>query len=381
VAVDQGDGALSLWHRLNRGETKVDFVGKRRLWFRFSLIAIGITLVALVVRGGLNLGIEFEGGVSVTGPNPGAATVEDLRAVTEDVGVDGSVIQLINDGEGFRVQTPALDPETENTLLDSIASATGNPRTELSIDSVGPSFGALILRQSLVALIVFLVAVTLFMTWRLELKMALAGIAALVHDLLLTTGVYALTGFEVTPATVVAILTILGYSLYDTVVVFEKVREMTGQFGDRLTYSEVVNRSMNLVLSRSLNTSLTSLLTVGSILFVGSFILGATTLEDFALALFVGLAASTYSSIFVAAPLLAAWKEREDAWISRRRKIEAKTRTDSRAPEVGTSRPGLPEAPARTDRPSGTDSPGRPAAGTPPVIKRPPPRPPKKKAR
>jgi preprotein translocase subunit SecF len=359
---------VSLWHRLNRGETTVDFVGKRRLWFRMSLIAIGITLVALVVRGGLNLGIEFEGGVSVTGPNPAQATVEDLRAVATEVGIDDAVIQLVNDGAGFRVQTVALDPDTEDTLLDGIARVSGNDRTDLSIDAVGPSFGALILRQSLIALVVFLVAVTLFMTWRLELKMALAGIAALVHDLLLTTGVYALTGFEVTPATIVALLTILGYSLYDTVVVFEKIREMTGQYGDRLTYSDIVNRSMNLVLSRSLNTSLTSLLTVGSILFVGSFILGATTLEDFALALFVGLAASTYSSIFVAAPLLAAWKEKEEAWAYRRKKIEARARAEAAAP------PGSPPRPASPDRP-------RTGPAAPRVPNRPPPRPPKKRAR
>ena len=352
---------MNLWQRLNRGETTVDFVGKRRTWFRISMVAIGITLIALVVRGGLNLGIEFEGGVSVTGPNPAAAKVEDFRGVTDEMGVDEAVIQLINDGEGFRVQTVALDPATEDALLDQIALVSGNRRTDLSIDAVGPSFGALILRQSLIALVVFLLAVTLFMTWRLELKMALAGIAALVHDLLLTTGVYALTGFEVTPATVVALLTILGYSLYDTVVVFEKVREMVGQYGDRLTYSEVVNRSMNLVLSRSLNTSLTSLLTVGSILFVGSFVLGATTLQDFALALFVGLAASTYSSIFVAAPLLATWKEKEEAWAHRRRKIESKLRVDSAAPEGPATKP--------TSR------------ATPKVANRPAPRPPKKRAR
>ena len=353
---------MSLWHRLNRGETTVDFVGKRKIWFRISLAAIAITLIALAARGGLNLGIEFEGGVSVTGPNPAGATVEDIRQVTNEVGIDDAVIQLVNDGAGFRVQTVALDPATEDRLLDDVAQVTGNERINLSIDAVGPSFGALVLRQSLIALVVFLVAVTLFMTWRLELKMALAGITALVHDLLLTTGVYALTGFEVTPATIVALLTILGYSLYDTVVVFEKVREMVGQYGDRLTYSEVVNRSMNLVLSRSLNTSLTSLLTVGSILFVGSFVLGATTLEDFALALFVGLAASTYSSIFVAAPLLATWKEKEEAWAQRRRKIEARQRVDSAAPE----------GPSTT----------RPAAGT--VSRgatRPPPRPPKKRPR
>lgn len=349
---------MSLWRRLNRGETTVDFVGKRRIWFRFSLAAIAITMIALVARGGLNLGIEFEGGVSVTGPNPAGATIEDFRGVTNEVGIDDAVIQLVNDGDGFRVQTVALDPVTEDSLLDGIARVSGNQRTELSIDAVGPSFGALILRQSLIALVVFLLAVTLFMTWRLELKMALAGIVALVHDLLLTTGVYALTGFEVTPATVVALLTILGYSLYDTVVVFEKVREMTGQYGDRLTYSDVVNRSMNLVLSRSLNTSLTSLLTVGSILFVGSFVLGATTLEDFALALFVGLAASTYSSIFVAAPLLAAWKEKEEAWAHRRRKIEARLRADSQATQTAVDRTKT----AATTR----------------VANRPPPRPPKK---
>jgi preprotein translocase subunit SecF len=352
---------MNLWQRLNRGETTVDFVGKRRTWFRISMVAIGITLIALVVRGGLNLGIEFEGGVSVTGPNPAAAKVEDFRGVTDEMGVDEAVIQLINDGDGFRVQTVALDPATEDALLDQIALVSGNRRTDLSIDAVGPSFGALILRQSLIALVVFLLAVTLFMTWRLELKMALAGIAALVHDLLLTTGVYALTGFEVTPATVVALLTILGYSLYDTVVVFEKVREMVGQYGDRLTYSEVVNRSMNLVLSRSLNTSLTSLLTVGSILFVGSFVLGATTLQDFALALFVGLAASTYSSIFVAAPLLATWKEKEEAWAHRRRKIESKLRVDSAVAEGPATKP--------TSR------------ATPKVANRPAPRPPKKRAR
>lgn len=355
---------MNLWQRLNRGETTVDFVGKRQLWFRLSVGAIAITIIALALRGGLNLGIEFEGGVSVTGPNPAAASIEEFRGVTSEIGIDDAVIQLVNDGDGFRVQTVALDPALEDQLLDGIARVSGSDRTDLSIDAVGPSFGALILRQSLVALIVFLVAVTLFMTWRLELKMALAGLVALIHDLALTTGVYAITGFEVTPATVVALLTILGYSLYDTVVVFDKIREMAGQFGDRLTYTEVVNRSMNLVLARSLNTSLTSLLTVGSILFVGSFVLGATTLEDFALALFVGLAVSTYSSIFVAAPLLATWKEKEEAWAHRRRKIETRLRADPQ-PSPGT----------RDRSPAGTTT------QTAQTAKRPPPRPPMKRAR
>jgi preprotein translocase subunit SecF len=240
---------------------------------------------------------------------------------------------------------------------------------------VGPSFGALILRRSLLALAVFLGAVTLFMTWRMEWKMAIAGIVALVHDLVITTGVYAITRFEVTPATIVAILTILGYSLYDTVVVFDKVREMVSDYGDRMTYTDLVNRSMNLVLARSLNTSLASLLPVGSILFVGALILGASTLEDFALALFVGIAVSTYSSIFVAAPLLATWKETESEWSNRRRKLSGKP--------GAAAETGLPDAASRAPaaippRPSGSDrvtpTPRRPGGGAAP-------RPPKKRKR
>jgi preprotein translocase subunit SecF len=159
--------------------------------------------------------------------------------------------------------------------------------------------------------------------------MAAAGIAALFHDLVITVGVYALTGFPVTPATVVAVLVVLGYSLYDTVVVFDKVEELTESEEDK-TYSEIVNEAMNSVLARSLATSLTSLLPVGSILFVGSFILGAPTLRDFALALFVGIAAGTYSSIFIAAPLLATWKEREPAWIERAERVARKAKSGRR---------------------------------------------------
>lgn len=315
---------MSLWRDISRGETKIDFVGRRRLWFQLSAALLLISLLSLVIRQ-LNLGIEFEGGLSVTSPNDAGATIEDLREVADSAGAPGAIIQLVNDGAEVRLQAPALGADAEDALLDGIARVTGTARTQISIEAVGPSFGALILRRSLLALAVFLAAVTLYMTWRMEWKMALAGIAALVHDLILTTGVYSITGFEVTPATVVAILTILGYSLYDTVVVFDKVGEFVRQYGDRMTYSDLVNRSMNLVLARSLNTSLVSLLPVGSILFVGAIVLGAATLEDFALALFVGIAASTYSSIFVAAPLLAVWKEREDEWVGRRRKLLGRT--------------------------------------------------------
>jgi preprotein translocase subunit SecF len=370
---------MSLLTDFLHGDTHFDFVGRRRTWWRISALAILISVVALVVRD-LHLGIEFRGGLSITAANPNAASVEDLRALTSAAAVEEVVIQLINDGASVRIQTPALEPDAQTRLLDQVAAATGTARTEISVDAVGPTFGALILRQSTIALMVFLVAVMLFMTWRLEWRMAAAGIVALVHDLVITAGVYAVTGFEVTPATVVAILTILGYSLYDTVVVFDKVEENVHAYGDRLTISDIVNRSTNLVLSRSIMTALTSLIPVASILFVGAFIFGATSLRDFALALFVGIAVGTYSSIFVATPLLGVWKEREDEWAGRRRRLEAKSRE-----AIARSAPETPPADPEASRPApGTP---RPTPGTPAVPPRRPtasgarPRPPKKRKR
>jgi preprotein translocase subunit SecF len=357
----------SVWKAISRGETNIDFVGRRRLWFQISAALILLSLLSLVFRQ-LNLGIEFEGGLSVTSPNPTGATIEDLRAVATEAGVPDAIIQLVDNGSQVRIQAHALDPEAENAFLDEVSRVTGASRTAISIEAVGPTFGALILRRSLLALAVFLGAVFLYMTWRMELKMAVAGIVAVLHDIILTTGVYSLTGFEVTPATVVAILTILGYSLYDTVVVFDKVEEFVHRHGDRMTYSDLVNRSMNIVLARSLNTSLVSLLPVGSILFVGSIALGAKTLQDFALALFVGIATSTYSSIFVAAPLLAAWKEREEQWTGRRRKLSSRAAAPRPATATGQS-DGL-----ALGKPSGSGPQGSVRTG-------PRPRPPKKRKR
>lgn len=325
---------MSFLKRLSRGETNFDFVGKRRLWFQISAFLILISLGFVGFRG-LNLGIEFRGGTTINSPNATGATIEELRLLTDEAGVEGAVIQLVNDGQAVRLQTPALEPEVESELIDDVAALTGTERSEISIDSIGPSFGALILRQSLVALAVFLVAVALFMSWRLEWKMAGSGLAALVHDIIITVGVYSITWFEVTPATVIALLTILGYSLYDTVVVFDKVSELADEAGPKEDYGDIVNRAMNLVLGRSLNTSLSSLLPVGSILFVGSLVFGASSLRDFALALFVGLAASTYSSIFVAAPLLAAWKKGDPRIGSPRTKV----RTGARPSTLAPSRP------------------------------------------
>ena len=319
---------MSAWRKLTRGETTIDFVGLRRRWFLISAVILVIALASLGIRQ-LNLGIEFVGGLGLQAPNPAGASVSELRDAMEQAGIQDSTIQLVEDGQAVRITSHELDAATENAAIDAIAEVAGADRADISIEAVGPTFGALIARRALIALGVFLGAVILFISWRLEFKMAAAGIAALVHDLIITVGVYALTGFPVTPATVVAVLVVLGYSLYDTVVVFDKVEELVAVEEDK-TYSEIVNQAMNSVLARSLATSLTSLLPVGSILFVGSFILGASTLRDFALALFVGIAAGTYSSIFIAGPLLATWKEKEPEWIERAERVERRAKSGRR---------------------------------------------------
>ena len=319
---------MSAWSRLNRGETTIDFVGKRKRWFTISAVLLLISIASFAISG-LNLGLEFEGGLGLQSPNPAGADVAEVRSALEDVGVDDATIQMLDDGEAVRITTKELDTEILEVAVDAVVDVTGAERAEISIEAVGPTFGALIARRALIALAVFLGVVVLFISWRLEFKMALAGLAALLHDLLITVGVYSLTGFPVTPATLVAVLVILGYSLYDTVVVFDKVEELV-EIEEQKTYSEIVNQAMNAVLSRSLATSLTSLLPVGSILFVGSFILGAPTLPDFALALFVGIAAGTYSSIFVAAPLLATWKEREEEWQDRAEWVSRRAKSGRR---------------------------------------------------
>lgn len=319
---------MTVLRRLNRGETDIDFVGNRRRWLIISVVALLISLAALGIRQ-LNLGIDFVGGLGLQAPNPAEAEIEEVRSALEGVGVTDATIQFLDGGAAVRVTTRELDTDVEDATVEALAGVTAAPRSEISIDAVGPTFGQLIARRALTALGVFLGAVVLFISWRLEFKMAAAGLAALFHDLLITIGIYALTGFQVTPATVVAVLVVLGYSLYDTVVVFDKVEELV-LVEEEKTYSEIVNQSMNSVIARSLATSMTSLLPVGSILFIGALILGAPTLRDFALALFVGIAAGTYSSIFVASPLLASWKEKEPDWIERAEWVQRRSKSGRR---------------------------------------------------
>jgi preprotein translocase subunit SecF len=297
-----------------------------------------IGLVSLFTRG-LNLGIDFEGGVVWELPQ-GETSVEDARDLLLDEGYEAKV-QLLTDDEGsrLRIQTEVLsDDVTEQNarvaaISEELADLAGVPVTEVSSNRVGASWGEEITEKALRALILFLIAITIYVTFRFEFKMALATLFALVHDVLVTVGVYSVTGLEVTPATVIAILTILGYSIYDGIVVFDKVDENTRLVSstNRVTYTDMVNLSLNQTLMRSLNTQITALLPMLSLLVVGSLVLGATTLQEFAVALLIGQASGAYSSLFIASPALALLKEREPRFKDVRRRIDARTGSSAAA--------------------------------------------------
>ena len=339
---------MTLLHRMYRAETKFDFVGNRRRWFTLSAILIVVSILALGVRG-LNLSVDFEGGTVVEAPNAAGADIPDVRDALSAIGREGDTVQLVGGGEGIRVQTETLEEDAKTELVDAIAAVSGTDSAGVSVETVGPTFGEQVAQSALRALIVFIIVNAIFISIRFEWRMAAAALAALFHDLLITAGVYALVGFEVTPATVVAVLTILGYSLYDSVVVFDKILEEIDYFGDEKPIDDIVNLSMNTVMMRSINTSLTSLLPVGSLLFVGSYLLGAATLREFALALFVGIAAGTYSSIFVASPLLAMWKSKEERWQRVERRLARKA-SDGPAPAEKVEAPQeAPAAPTTAD--------------------------------
>jgi preprotein translocase subunit SecF len=297
--------------RLYRGETSIDFIGKRRRWYALSGLVIIISAIVLGTQG-LHLGIEFKGGAefSITKAD---ATVEDGRAAIAKAGVTGeSVVQKVGN-DRIRIQTGALD--NFNSVKQSLAQTFSVNIDDIDTQIIGPSWGKEITKKALYGLIGFIIVVMLFLTMTFEPKMAIAAIVATIHDVFITVGIYALVGFDVTPATVIGFLTILGYSLYDTVVVFDKVRENTKSITStgKITYSAAANLAVNQTLVRSFNTSLIALLPVASILFVGAGLLGAGTLKDLSLALFVGLATGTYSSIFIATPMLAQLREREPA--------------------------------------------------------------------
>jgi preprotein translocase subunit SecF len=302
--------------RMYHGLTKVDFVGRRKIWFSASLAIIVLGLGSLGIRG-FNLGIDFKGGSSweVQAPH---TTIAKMTTAVKDAGLpDPSIEKLGSKTYQVSADINSLNATQQlsltNKVVDAMAKVADTSPNQVSTSSVGPTWGGQITNKALEALIVFFIAVVAYISIRFEPKMAAAAFIAMIHDLLVTVGVYSLFGLQITPNTVIAILTILGYSLYDTVVVFDRVRDNTNGVlkGGDLTYSEMVNLSMNQTLARSINTSLVAILPVLSVLVVGADILGATTLQSYGLALFVGLMSGAYSSIFIASPLLAWMKERE----------------------------------------------------------------------
>jgi preprotein translocase subunit SecF len=312
--------------RLYRGDVSINFVGRRRMWYTISGIILLICIVSLGFRQ-LNYSVEFKGGAVFSFHDPAATSGEISRAVTTGGGGD-STPQLVGIGgrSTWQVQTKTLTRQQLESVQNSLHHALGVPLNNINTQFVGPTWGGEITHKAVEALIVFLIVIVLYLTIAFEWKMAVAAFVALLHDIVITTGVYSLTGFEVSPTTVIGLLTILGYSLYDTVVVFDKVRENTAGLlsSGRSTYSQAANLALNQTLVRSINTSLIALLPVASILFVGAGLLGAGTLKDLALVLFVGMLSGTYSSICIATPVLAGLKEREPQYKALAKRVTAR---------------------------------------------------------
>ncbi len=312
----------SIWGRLYNGQTSFDFYGKRRIGFGLSLVVIVVSLVSLFTRG-INLGIDFEGGVAWQVPATATMDIDAARGVLEDNGIDtaSAKVQTLTSGsqEFVRLQVGDQPLETRTKVQQELAEKAGLESSDVSVSSVSSSWGRTITEKAVRALVIFLVLVSMYIAWRFEWRMAAAAILAMVHDVLISVGVYSLTGFEVTPATIVAFLTILGFSLYDTIVVFDKVQDNVKRFsGTRTPVADIVNVSANQVLMRSLNTSLAAILPVLSLLVLGSEILGAIALREFSLALLVGVTTGAYSSVYIATPLFAIFKEREAKYSSLR---------------------------------------------------------------
>jgi preprotein translocase subunit SecF len=330
----QGEKRHNVFIRLYRGETSFDFIGNRRWWFGVSALIILLGVVSLSTRG-LNLGIDFKGGQSwlVT---TNTLTVAEATTAAESAGVtQPTVVQLTDQLNHTRQIQVTVDLNSkpaaqrnviEDNVQDALAKAAHTRPDNVNFNDVGPTWGGQVTSKAIEALIVFFIAVTLYISVRFEFKMAVAAIVAVLHDILVTVGIYSLTGFQVTPDTVVAVLTVLGYSLYDTVVVFDRIRENAKGLGasGRITYSDMVNLSMNQTLARSINTSAVAIMPVLSVLVIGSFVLGATSLQDFGLALVIGLTSGAYSSIFIASPLLALMKEREPRYTTIRQRLETR---------------------------------------------------------
>ncbi len=361
-----------LGNDLYTGRRSIDFIGRRWLWYALSGVIVAVAVAGLTLRG-LSFGIEFTGGaefrVNLPSSQVTQATADEVRGTLGDSDIEAasSPVVTTSGSEAILIQTEPLSSEDSAQLSELILQTTGASAGDLSQTELGASWGERIAERALIGLGVFLVLVVLFIwAYFREWKMSFAALVALAHDVLITVGVYALSGFEVTPATVTGVLTILGFSLYDTVVVFDKVRENTKNLREmRMGYAQAANLAVNQTLVRSINTSIVALLPVGAILYVGVFQLGSGSLKDLALALFVGMAAGLYSSVFIATPLLAHMKsgETEVQQAERRAKARQRARADRYVAVPGGS--GRPSVAEEVDEPVGSASPPSGSAAAP----------------
>lgn len=350
---------------------RLRIIEHKRWWAIVSGSVIVISLLAMFF-GRLNFSIDFTGGSLLQYRNASGVTAEEIRSVLGDYGRADAEIQIVG-GDQVSVRTTALtddlSAERRAQLIDDLASQAKVDASDVSVQVVGPTWGSQISRQAVIGLIVVLLAITLYITFRFEWKMAIGAQVAMLHDVVITAGVYALTGREVSPATVIAILTILGFSLYDTVVIYDKVKENTESAAmlSKDTYSGVVNTSLNTVFMRSVNTSLVVVLPIFSLL-----LFGGATLKDFAFAMLIGVLTGAYSSIFVASPILAVLKEREPRYQQLRARLQGKPGAERRpravaaqpatAAEVTDAAPAAAVGAAAATRATARSQGSRPAA-------------------
>ena len=341
--------------RLYRGDVTIGFVRRQRTWYAISGLIVLVAIIALFVRG-LNYSVDFKGGSTFQFPatssqGPTSTVQGEISRVVSANGGGDSTVQITSSpdlGSQWLVTTKVLPASGSNNVSVNVTNALEKTfdvqPNKMTVDFVGPSWGSQITQKALEALIIFLVVIVIYLSIAFEWRMAIAAFVALLHDIVITIGVYALTGFEVSPTTVIGLLTILGYSLYDTVVVFDKVRENTAGLltSQRSTYSDAANLALNQTLVRSINTSITALIPVASILFIGAGLLGAGTLKDLALVLFIGMLSGTYSSIFIATPVLADLKERQPEYKDLAVKVRRRLTGGRRAADAAST--GAPSA-------------------------------------
>jgi preprotein translocase subunit SecF len=309
-----------LGNDLYSGRVSIDIVGRRKLWYAIAIVLVIIAIVAPVARGGFNFGIEFRGGSEFRIDGVGETSQQVARDAVQSVDPETQPIVTSVGVDSVRIQTEQLDDVTTEEIRIALANAYDLPSGSVTSSFIGANWGADVTSKAINGLIVFLILVSVLMAFYFRtFKMSIAALAALAHDVVITAGIYALTGFEVTPAAVIGLLTILGYSLYDTVVVFDKVRENTlgVEFSEDTTFASQVNLAVNQTLVRSINTSVVAVLPVAAILFIGAFILGVGTLRDIALALFIGMIVGTYSSIFIASPVYVHLRENESRFATK----------------------------------------------------------------